>query len=339
MNALAHAAEPFEPPEPASAQTLLSIEGLATSFRRRRAAPIDAVRGVTFKLLRSRTMVLLGESGSGKSVTARSIMRLYGASAELAGSVRLGPTELLTLDDRAMGDIRGRRIALVPQDPTGALDPLRRIGSQIAEVLRRHRVVRTKTEARTRAEELLRLVGIADPSRVARSFPHELSGGMRQRAVIAIAVSCDPEVLIADEPTTALDVTVQAQILELFGELQRRLGMALLLVTHDVGVAEQVADEVGVMYAGRLVEHGPADQVLTRPSHPYTAALLESLPLPGIERGSLRPVRGQPPLVGEHISGCPFAPRCSKVIDACRKEEPALSLRGDGRLVACEVAG
>lgn len=330
------AVEQTMPADPAAeAQTMLTVERLATSFRRRRGAAIDAVRGVNFTLRRGRTLVLLGESGSGKSVTARSIMRLYGSNAETTGSVKLGPTDLLELDERAMGEVRGRRVALVPQDPTGALDPLRRVGSQIAEVLRHHRVARNRSEARGRAEELLALVGIPDPPRVARAFPHELSGGMRQRAVIAIAVSCDPEVLIADEPTTALDVTVQAQILDLFGELQERLGMALLLVTHDVGVAAQVADHVGVMYAGRLVEHGPADQVLERPSHPYTAALLASVPEPGIARGRLRPIQGQPPLVGDDFSGCPFAARCARVVETCHEREPALAAISDERLVAC----
>jgi oligopeptide/dipeptide ABC transporter ATP-binding protein len=326
-------------PAPALGDVVLSVEDLATSFPGPNGTRLSAVRGVSFDLRRGKTMVLLGESGSGKSVTARSVMRLYGQkAAETTGHVRLLGNELTGLDERALRDVRGSRIALVPQDPTGALDPLRKIGSQLAEVLLRHGAVAHRRDVGKEVEHLLGLVGIPDPPRVAKSFPHELSGGMRQRAVIAIAVSCSPEVLIADEPTTALDVTVQAQILELFQELQREFGMAVLLVTHDVGVAEQVADDVGVMYAGRLVEQGRADEVLVNPTHPYTAALLAALPLPGMARGSLRPVQGQPPMVGEKFNGCAFADRCTKVIHVCREDEPLLRPAEDGHLVACKVA-
>ncbi|TNC25142.1 ABC transporter ATP-binding protein [Amycolatopsis alkalitolerans] len=314
----------------------LEVRDLSTTFvaRRRRT---EVVRGVSFTIGRGETMMLLGESGSGKSVTARSIMRLYGSSAEIGGSVRLAGQELLGLGEPRLRAIRGNQIALVPQDPTGALDPLRRIGSQLAEVLAVHGVEGVKTAAHRRAEELLAMVGIPDPKRVAGSYPHELSGGMRQRAVIAIAVSCDPQVLIADEPTTALDVTVQAQILELLARLQQRLGMAVLMVTHDVGVAADFGGRVGVMYAGRLVEAGPASEVLSAPRHPYTAGLLESLPTPGAARGALRSIVGAPPPVGAFPAGCAFAPRCRQARPSCTHEDPPLVAVAEDRAAACPV--
>jgi oligopeptide/dipeptide ABC transporter ATP-binding protein len=297
--------------------------------------PIRAVRGASFQLQPGRTLVLLGESGSGKSVMARSVLRLYGSNARIRGAVRLGEVDLGAANERTLRSVRGQRIALVPQDPSGALDPLRSVGSQIVEVLREHDAVASKAEGRDRAVELLRLVGIPDPGRIVKAFPHELSGGMRQRVVIAIAVSCNPQVLIADEPTTALDVTVQAQILELFQSLQQSLHMAMLLVTHDVGVAREVGDEVAVMYAGRIVEHGPASEVLDSPSHPYTAALLASVPTPGVERGALAPIPGRAVLAGEPIKGCPFAPRCPRCVTASWTDEPDLVRIMPGRVVAC----
>ncbi len=214
---------------------------------------------------------------------------------------------------------------------------MQRVGAQIAEVLRVHDVVSDRKAAREHALELLVRVGIPDPPRVARNFPHELSGGMRQRVAIAIAIACDPAVLVADEPTTALDVTVQAQILDLFEELIERLDMALLLVTHDVGVAERMADDVAVMYAGRIVEHGPAETVLRDPSHPYTAALLRALPQPGQRRGELEPIPGQPPSPSDRPSGCPFRTRCAHAVDVCAETEPALVPVGGGVLGACHL--
>jgi oligopeptide/dipeptide ABC transporter ATP-binding protein len=315
--------------------TVLTVRDLSTSFGPEDAA-IDAVRGISFDLARGRVLVLLGESGSGKSVTARSMLRLYGRSARISGEVRLGDVELTAADERRLEAIRGREIALVPQDPTGALDPLVRIGAQITEVLRHHRMVAGRDEAEARARELLDLVGIPDPDRVLRSFPHQLSGGMRQRAVIAIAVACEPKVLLADEPTTALDVTVQAQILDLFVSLQRRLDMAILLVTHDVGVADQVGDEVAVMYAGRIVEQGPVADVLAHPAHPYTRALLASLPTPGVLRGELAAIPGRAVLAGEAVAGCPFAPRCAHARAECNEAEPGLApIDAAGRTAAC----
>jgi oligopeptide/dipeptide ABC transporter ATP-binding protein len=314
---------PQELAAPADPRAVLRVAGLHTEFGRR-DDPIRAVRGVSFELRRGETLVLLGESGSGKSVTARSLLGLYGPSARVTGSVVLDGQELVGLGERGLQQVRGSRIGLVPQDPSAALDPLRRIGAQIVEVLLRHRVITQRREGKAMARDLLAQVGLPDPARAARAFPHELSGGMRQRAVIAIALACGPDVLIADEPTTALDVTVQAQILELFQSLQRERVIATLLVTHDVGVADQVGDRIAVMYAGRIVETGPAAQVLDRPAHPYTAALLRSLPRPGIRRGELRPITGRALLAGERLEGCPFATRCERAVSACTAAEPVL---------------
>jgi oligopeptide/dipeptide ABC transporter ATP-binding protein len=315
-------------------EVVLEVRDLHTEFGSAKR-PVQAVRGVGFELVRGRTLVLLGESGSGKSVTARSVLNLYGDKARISGQALLGDRDLLAASPRELRSVRGSRLALVPQDPSGALDPLRTIGSQLSEVLRQHGVVRSKLEARVRAVELLRTVGIPDPRRVAGAYAHQLSGGMRQRAAIAIGISCEPEVLIADEPTTALDVTVQAQILELFADLQQSMHMAILLVTHDVGVAEQLGHEVAVMYAGRIVEKGAAEQVLERPAHPYTAALLAALPTPGIPRGGLQPIPGRAVLAGEAHRGCPFAPRCPRATPESLATEPALLEVLPGRQVAC----
>ena len=317
-----------------ASDVVLDVRDLHTEFGPR-SKPVRAVRGVDFHLTRGRTLVLLGESGSGKSVTARSVLRLYGPAARSTGHVILDGRDLMAAPERELRAARGRHLALVPQDPSGALDPLRTIGSQLREVLRQHRMVTSRSAAKTQAIELLRLVGIPDPRRVARAYPHQLSGGMRQRAAIAIGVSCEPSVLIADEPTTALDVTVQAQILELFAELQRSMHMAILLVTHDVGVAEQLGDRIAVMYAGRIVENGPALQVLTEPAHPYTAALLAALPAAGVARGELKPIPGRAAMAGEDIVGCPFAPRCERVTSASWQADPPLVAIGPVRSVAC----
>lgn len=313
--------------------SILTVTDLRTTFR----GDITALQGVSFSLDAGEVLVLLGESGSGKSVTARSIMRLYGKQAAISGSVQLDDQDLTALSEADMQKVRGGLIGLVPQDPTGALDPLRSIGSQLVEMLRVSGAVPRRRDAKTRALELLSMVGIPDPARVAQSRPHQLSGGMRQRAVIAIAVACEPRVLIADEPTTALDVTVQAQVLELFLDLQKSLGMAMILVTHDVGVAEEIGGTIGVMYAGRLVETGPASEVLRAPHHPYTKGLMDSLPRPGVERGQLPVIPGRPPMTGEQIEGCPFAPRCALVQDQCRAERPPLLQVGPNRSAACPV--
>jgi oligopeptide/dipeptide ABC transporter ATP-binding protein len=322
---------------PATSPDGLYVKDLQVTFRTQ-TTEVPAVRGVSFTVPRGRTLVLLGESGSGKSVTARSILRLYGTNVDVSGRVRLGSIDLSTLEEPVMRKIRGRSLSFVPQDASGALDPLRRIGPQISEVLRCHGVVASRREARERAEELLRTVGIADPVKAGCSYPHELSGGMRQRALIAIGIACGPDILIADEPTTALDVTIQAQILDLFAQLQASVGMGLLLVTHDVGVARQVADRVAVMYAGRLVEEGPGSSVFDDPTHPYTRGLLGAVPTRETPKGRLQPIPGLPPGSGQvNQTGCAFGPRCPDVQDACRNDEPRLISIGDGRRAACAV--
>jgi oligopeptide/dipeptide ABC transporter ATP-binding protein len=312
-----------------AAAPALDVAHLSTTFATPRGE-VHAVKDVSFTLPQGQTMVLLGESGSGKSVTVRSLLRLHGGTAtRVGGTVRLAGEDITGASPARLERIRGARIALVPQDPTAALDPLRRVGSQLEEVLRWHRIVDGRRAARGRAHELLERVGLPDPERVARSYPHELSGGMRQRVVIALAVSCEPAVLLADEPTTALDVTVQAQILDLFAELQRDLGTALLLITHDVGVAADVGGQVGVMYAGRLVETGRTADVLATPGHPYTRGLLASLPAPGTPRGGLTVIPGRPPVPGESFPGCAFAPRCPVAVASCTDgDDPPLMAFG-----------
>ena len=321
----------------ADASSVLSVRDLTTTFTSG-GQRIDALRGIDLDLYAGRVSVLLGESGSGKSVTARSILRLYGASAVLGGSVMFEGRDLIDLDESEMQPIRGSGIALVPQDPTGSLDPVRRVGAQIIEVLKLHGMVESKKEGKARAEELLGLVGLPDPQRAARSFPHEMSGGMKQRVAIALAICCDPTLLIADEPTTALDVTVQAQILDLFIGLTASTGSAMLMITHDVGVAKDLADHVSVMYAGRIVEQGPTEAVLVDPVHPYTKALLRAVPKPNLARGSLIPIIGQPPVSGMTLPGCSFAPRCPAAQPSCTEEIPELVSVGTEHTVACPIA-
>jgi oligopeptide/dipeptide ABC transporter ATP-binding protein len=306
------------------AKDVLTVRGLQTILRKGRTE-LPLVRGVDFDLRAGRTTVLLGESGSGKSISARSVVKLTPRSMQVTGSVVLAGTDLIALSERRLLPFRGAKVAMIPQDPSVSLNPYRKVGAQVLEVLRVHKMVGNRGEGRARTLELLGQVGIPDPARVAHSWPHELSGGMKQRVAIAIGISCRPDVLIADEPTTALDVTVQAQILRLIKGLQEELGMALLFITHDVGVARDIADDVAVMYAGKIVEHGPADQVFRRPAHPYTAALLDALPAEGRRRGELRPIPGQPPSPADRtVTGCRFAPRCARVQPGCLTAEPAL---------------
>jgi oligopeptide/dipeptide ABC transporter ATP-binding protein len=315
--------------------TLLRVENLRTWFDSDRG-PIRAVDGVDFEIQIGRTLGVVGESGSGKSVTALSVMRLVDEPGHIADESRIifEGQDLQQLDERAMEQIRGNEISMIFQEPMTSLNPVHPVGEQIAEALRIHEHVGTK-EAATRAVEMLELVGIPEAARRANDYPHQLSGGMRQRVMIGIALACNPKLLIADEPTTALDVTIQAQILELMVELRERLGMAIMLITHDLGVVAEMCDDVVVMYGGRAVESGPVDEVFTSPQHPYTEALLQSIPMLGMTQAEpLRVIRGNVPSPLDWPPGCRFEPRCDYAFAKCVAEHPPL-FPVDRQLSAC----
>jgi oligopeptide/dipeptide ABC transporter ATP-binding protein len=311
---------------------LLDVDRLTTGF------PIDgrlvnAVSGVSFALDAGETLALVGESGCGKSLTALSILRLVDPPGRIvSGTVRLQGRDLLTLDERAMRAVRGKEIGLVLQEPMTALNPVYTVGSQIAEALEVHGLARGAA-ARARAIELLDAVRVPDPQRRVDEYPHQLSGGLRQRALIAAALACQPKLLIADEPTTALDVTIQGQILDLLRDLKKRFQLALLLITHDLGVVAQQADRVAVMYAGRIVEEAPVRALFRDPKHPYTRGLLASLP--GRHGSRLKAIEGTVPRLGQIPAGCAFAPRCADRFEPCG-DLPALAPAGvPGQAVRC----
>ncbi|MFE6778503.1 dipeptide ABC transporter ATP-binding protein [Streptomyces sp. NPDC057702] len=322
------------PLSPTDATPVLSVRDLRISFPSE-AGPVEAVRGVSFDLLPGRTLGIVGESGSGKSATAMGVMGLLPPSAELRGQVLLGGQDLVGLDDRALSRVRGKSIGMVFQDPLSALTPIFSVGRLLTDALRVHQDLSRKA-AWEQAVELLDLVGIPDPRNRASAFPHEFSGGMRQRVVIAMAIANRPSVLVADEPTTALDVTVQAQILDVLRLAQRETGAGLVLITHDLGVVAGHADDVAVMYAGRLVEKTDVRELFRRPTMPYTARLLAAVPtVDGGVRRPLVPIGGEPPALSDLPAGCPFASRCAVALDACRAEEPELrQITGHGD-VAC----
>jgi oligopeptide/dipeptide ABC transporter ATP-binding protein len=300
-------------------------------------AVVNAVNGVSFSLERGKTLAIVGESGSGKSVTCLSLMRLLPPSAEVSGSVLLDGRDLLTLRDSEVRKVRGKDIALVYQDPMAALNPVRTIGAQIREPLRTHLGL-SRRQADARAAELLGLVGIPAPQRQLRSYPHEFSGGMRQRAVIAMALACNPKVLLADEPTTALDVSVQAQILELLKRLSEELGISLVLVSHDMSVVAGLADEIAVMYGGHVVEHGETVQLFDQPAHPYTRGLLASIPDATADPDApLIGIPGQPPDLRRLDRGCIFRQRCTFTVSTCAEASPPLEIRHSGQRAACWV--
>lgn len=317
--------------------TLLEVRNLKTHFHTRDGI-VKAVDGVNFSLEAGKTLAVVGESGSGKSVTALSIMRLIPQSTGVIGSdsdILFKGESILHMDDAGVRAIRGDRIAMIFQDPMTSLNPVYRVGRQIGESLVLHKGLKKK-EADERAVELLDMVGIPNPRDRARDYPHQFSGGMRQRAMIAMALACDPDILIADEPTTALDVTIQAQILELMIALQDRTGTAIIMITHDLGVVADMADDVMVMYAGRQIEAGSADDVFYRSLHPYTWGLLDSLPRHDVsEKGILMPIIGQPPSLINVPPGCAFNPRCPFAKDVCRSTVPPLVPIEDGHSSAC----
>ncbi|MFN8722294.1 MAG: ABC transporter ATP-binding protein [Rhodospirillales bacterium] len=319
---------------------LLTVEDLGVEFRTR-GGIVRAVDGLSYTVGAGETLAVVGESGSGKSVGALAIMRLIAEPPGriTSGRVRLGDVDLLTLPERRMRRVRGNDISMIFQEPMTSLNPVHTVSRQIAEAVRLHRGV-GRTEARGRALEMLRMVQIPEAERRLDQYPHELSGGMRQRVMIAMALACDPKLLIADEPTTALDVTIQAQILEILRDMKRRLGTAIVLITHDLGVVAEMADRVVVMYAGRKVEEGPVRDILRAPRHPYTLGLLRSMPrLGAASRGTaprrLLEVPGIVPSLREPILGCAFAPRCALAVDRCRRDAPPLADEGPGREAAC----
>ena len=306
-------------------EKVLEIRDLHVTFDTP-SGPLEAVRGVDLDVSAGELLGVVGESGSGKSVTFLATMGLLPVRAKVTGSVLLAGEQLIGATAKQMRSVRGRLLSMIFQEPLSALNPVHRIGAQISEMLRSHQDL-SSTEADKRAVELLDIVGIPQPSDRARQYPHEFSGGMRQRVVIAIAIANNPKVLIADEPTTALDVTVQAQILEVIERVQERFGTAVVLITHDLGVIARVADRVNVMYAGRNVEQGTIDSLFDHPSHPYTRGLLASLPRPDKQR--LKPITGFPPNMLTPPSGCAFHTRCEFAADVCKGDLPNLFSFGD----------
>jgi oligopeptide/dipeptide ABC transporter ATP-binding protein len=325
-----------------SARPVLTIDGLKTHFFTRDGV-VRAVDGVSYELERGETLGVVGESGCGKSITALSVMGLVPSPPGriVAGTIRLDGVNLLTLSESQMRQIRGNDISMIFQEPMTSMNPVLKIGRQLTEAIRLHQGL-GKRDALTRAVEMLRLVHIPEAERRVQQYPFELSGGMRQRVMIAMALSCNPKVLIADEATTALDVTIQAQILNLMLELREKLGTAIIMITHDLGVVAETAQRVVVMYAGKVVEEAPVRELFRRPLHPYTKGLIASIPrLPTPdsrrrhERTRLNEIPGIVPALKDMPPGCRFAPRCAYAVDRCRREEPPLASRTPGHFTAC----
>ena len=318
---------------------LLEIENLRVTFDGE-DGEVTAVNGVTLSVGQGETVALVGESGCGKSMTALSVLRLVPAplGAIRGGSVRFAGEELLMKTVEQMQEIRGRDIAMIFQEPMTSLNPVFTCGDQIMEAITRHRVV-SKREAREQAVEMLRLVGIPMPERRLYEYPHQLSGGMRQRVMIGMALCCAPKLLIADEPTTALDVTIQAQILDLLRTLKRKIGMAILLIAHDLGIVAEVAERVVIMYAGEVVEEAPVRSLFKKPAHPYTRGLLGSVPKLDRKEEELKTIPGNVPSLKSMPSGCRFHPRCPNARSLCAKAAPALLEIGEGQRVACWLYG
>jgi peptide/nickel transport system ATP-binding protein len=321
---------------------LLEVQNLSTWFYTRQGI-VKAVDNVDFSVAKGETLSIVGESGCGKSMTALSLMRLIPdpPGRIVSGSIKLGGKDLMTLSEEEMRGVRGNEISMIFQEPMTSLNPVFTIGKQISEALILHRGL-NRNQAWARAVEMLDLVKIPEPQQRAKEYPHQLSGGMRQRAMIAMALACNPKVLIADEPTTALDVTIQAQILELIVELQREFGAAVILITHDLGVVAETARRVIVMYAGRKVEEAEVGELFAKPMHPYTVGLIASIPRLDLLRGTeadranrLQEIPGIVPPLWDLPEGCAFAPRCPKADDKCRSERPPYEMRRSGHWVAC----
>lgn len=322
----------------ATLRPLVEVENLSVKFVSREAT-VNAVNGVSFSINPGEVLCIIGESGSGKSVTMRALMRLLPMNkTKISGHMRVGEHEILKLTERQLTHIRGSTISMIFQEPMTALDPVYTIGQQIAETVVKHEGC-SYDDGLKRALELLEFVKVPSPERRLKAYPHELSGGLRQRAMIAMALSCRPSLLLADEPTTALDATVQIQVLVLLRKLQVEMGMSVIFVTHDLGVAAQIADRVAVMYAGRVVESGPVRDVLMNPQHPYTKGMLASS-VHSAERGQdIEAIPGSPPDMRRLMPGCSFAPRCKFADDTCRTTFPPETSFGAGRTVCCLKAG
>ncbi len=316
-------------------QQLLEITGLCTQFTTRRGI-VKAVDGVDLTLNPGETLGVVGESGCGKSVMALSILRLIPGSqgSIAAGSILFGGKDLVRMPESELRRIRGNRISMVFQEPMTSLNPVYTVGFQIEEVLKKHRGM-DRRAARHKAAEMLAMVGIPDPPTRLANYPHQMSGGMRQRVMIAMALSCHPQILIADEPTTALDVTIQAQILDLMGRLKEEIGMAVMLITHDLGVVAETCQRVLVMYAGKIVEQAAVEELFTMPGHPYTVGLFQSLPRMGRGPGKLTPIPGTVPSLLRLPLGCPFQDRCHKVRERCRREAPPWQENRPGHRIRC----
>jgi oligopeptide/dipeptide ABC transporter ATP-binding protein len=328
--------DPAADRRPSGTDAVLEVDDLDVRFPTDDGV-VHAVRGVTFSLRPGEVLGIVGESGSGKSVTSLAVMGLLPASAHITGSVRFRGRELLGLKDAELSAVRGKSLAMVFQDPMTSLDPVYKIGNQIAETVRQHDKSLSRAAAKARAVDLLKLVGIPNAAQRVDAYPHEFSGGMRQRVVIAIAIANQPEVIIADEPTTALDVTVQAQVLEVLKTAQEETGAATVLITHDLGVVAGMVDRVMVMYAGRAVEKGTVDDVFYRPKMPYSIGLLGSMPrVDAGDRQRLTPIKGSPPSLINPPPGCPFGPRCPLHYAKCDEQEPDLyAVDGAGHSAAC----
>ncbi len=318
----------------ASMDTILNIENLNVSFHSREARTL-AVRDVTLSIRRGETLGLVGESGCGKSVTAFSVLRLIDPPGRIdSGAIRYNGTDLLSLDEPGIRKYRGREIAMIFQEPMTSLNPVFRVGYQISETIRLH-LGKSKDDAAREAVELLRQVGIPDPEKRYHVYPHELSGGMRQRVMIAMALSAKPSLLIADEPTTALDVTIQAQILDLLLTLQEERNMSLLLITHDLGIVANTADSVAIMYAGEIVEYGPLERIFNSPLHPYTIGLFEAIPRIGQNTARMKTIPGMVPTITEPPTGCAFYPRCFKGSEECTRNPIPLFEKDGIQKVRC----
>ena len=322
---------------------LLEVENLQTHFGTMDGV-VRAVEGLSFHIDAGETLGIVGESGCGKSVTSMSILRLIPEPpGKIAGSIRFEGRDLLTVSESEMRAIRGNAISMIFQEPMTSLNPVLTVGKQIGETVRLHQGMNAR-DAEAKAVEMLTLVGIPAPERRVREYPHQLSGGMRQRVMIAMALACNPRLLIADEPTTALDVTIQAQILDLMRDLKTRMGSAIMLITHDLGVVAEMAQRVVVMYAGRKVEEAPVNEIFANPMHPYTRGLLGAVPKLGSSlveggRGKLAEIAGLVPSLRKPIVGCAFAGRCSMVTDFCRQVAPAIEAKAPRHSVACHYAG